>query len=644
MKHFIYTAITFLIFFVVQTLTASAQWEKVIYYKSDFFEQPDRNLLLKSTFIENETYSDWDLTYNRLELTVDPNKLYVIGKVQFLFKSLKDNLNNITIELDNHLTISSITSDNQPCSFTHENGFVQINLLSALNKNETGNFAVNYGGVPTSTGFGSFTQSLHNNIPTIYTLSEPYGAKEWWPCKQSLSDKIDSVDVIVGTPSEYRSASNGILVSDEVSDGKRVCHWKHRYPISTYLVFFSSTQYEVYKDWATLGDGTKVEILNYVYPETLDDAKLNTPYTVDYLEFFSRKFIDYPFKKEKYGHAQFGWGGGMEHQTMTSLCCFYPTLIAHELAHQWFGDFITCANWHEIWLNEGFATYLAGLVFDEFDQGTWEIWKTNVIETIISQPNGSVYVNDITDVDRIFDGRLSYNKGGFVLHMLRGQIGDEAFFNGMKNYLKDPRVTNGFATTDLFRENMELAADTVLNEFFTDWIWGEGHPVYDIEWTYSNQQIKMNVYQQPSSPGGPFFEMKLPVTVTTNGTAKTYWLANTQKEQLFTINSSANPESVIFNKDKWILCEEKDFHTQVKTPCSPGIKIQYNRYEKYLIIEIPDTDKARYSIYDLQGRIVESGIWVKNNPVIPVGSVNPGIYFLTMSTRQNKFNTRFSCY
>jgi aminopeptidase N len=644
MKHFIYNTIALITLILSLSLTTKAQWEEKVYYKSRFFEQPDKQLLLKSTFIENETYQDWDLTYNRLELTIDPNKLYVEGKVLFVFTSKKDNLDKVTFDLVDDLSITSIKTNNQTVSYTRKNGLVTINLPALLKNNEIGNFTVSYKGIPPSTGLGSITQNLHNGIPAIFTLSEPYGAKEWWPCKQSLSDKIDSVDVIVETPSVYHTASNGILVSDIIGSGKRVCHWKHRHPIATYLVFVSSTRYEIYSEWAKLDDGTNIEILNYVYPETLENAKLNTPCTKDYLEFYSRKFIDYPFKNEKYGHAQFGWNGGMEHQTMTSMGLFRPDLIAHELAHQWFGDYITCATWNEIWLNEGFATYMAALVLEEFDTLSWKSWKQGDLNYITSVPDGSVYVNDITNIDRIFDSRLTYEKGAYVLHMLRGQIGDEAFFKGMKNYLTDPRAINGFANTDLFRENIEQAADTTLTEFFTDWILGEGHPVYDIEWTYSNQQIRINVYQHPSTPTGPFFEMKLPVTVKTNNKEETYWLANTQQGQQFTINSPTNPVSVKFNKDYWILCQEDDFHTSVANLNSPELKILYNASEKYITTNIPGAAEANYSIFDLQGRMIKSGVWKKSNPIISIASFNPGIYILNISTPQKKYYSRFGCY
>jgi len=641
-KSIFRSALLFLI--TVQPLTIMAQLKMEPFDKQYLLDRPAKLPALRSAFIENETAGDWDLTYNRLELIVDPNVDYIKGKVLFEFTALVDNLKSITVNLDDSLKVTAISSGNKPLTYSHENGLVQINLLSTLNKEDKDRFTVSYEGIPTKTGLNSFLQTTHKETPVIFTLSEPYGANEWWPCKESLSDKIDSLDVIVEAPSIYRTASNGILVSDSIIALKRFCHWKHRHPISTYLIFFSTTQYEVYSDWATLGDGTKVEILNYIYPETLEIAKLNTPFVADYLEFFSRKFIDYPFKNEKYGHAEFGWNGGMEHQTMSSIGPFVPELLSHELAHQWFGDYITCANWNEIWLNEGFATYMAELVHEEFNPADWQLWKSTMLNYITSLPDGSVYVNDISDVNRIFDSRLTYEKGAYVLHMLRGQMGDEAFFAGMKNYLNDSRAINGFATTAIYRENMERAADTTLTEFFKDWIWGEGHPVYDIEWNYADKEIQIDVYQKPSALNGPFFEMKLPVTITVNGKETIYWLANTQQGQHFSIPSPTLPESVQFNKDYWILCEVKDFHSSVANLQSSVIESFYNASEKLLTTHIPEVEEAPYSIYDLQGRIVKSGIWKRSNPIIQLDQLRPGMYILTPSTTQNTYNSRFICY
>jgi aminopeptidase N len=189
---------------------------------------------------------------------------------------------------------------------------------------------------------------------------------------------------------------------------------------------------------------------------------------------------------------------------------FQKNLIAHELAHQWFGDYITCASWNEIWLNEGFASYLEALTFEEFSPDSWQQWKDYTRKILMSEPDGAVYCNDVDNIDRIFDSRLSYDKGSYVLHMLRGQLGDTPFFDGMRRYLTDPRVTNGLLLPICFVKQ-EKAAGISLAEFFNDWVYGEGYPVYDIQYTYFSDRLEITVNQSPSLTGGPFFEMKLPL-------------------------------------------------------------------------------------------------------------------------------------
>jgi len=207
-------------------------------------------------------------------------------------------------------------------------------------------------------------------------------------------------------------------------------------------VAIAVTNYAEYSDWLELEDGRKIEILNFVYPENLEKAKTETPVTAEMIALYNRLIGEYPFADEKYGHAQFGWGGGMEHQTMSFMYNFGFELVAHELAHQWFGDYITCGSWQDIWLNEGFATYLSGLVYENLLDGYWwpQFKKLNV-ERIVSQPGGSVYVKDTTNIETIFSGRLSYSKGAWILHMLRWTLGDEAFFEGMKSYFIIPSAS-----------------------------------------------------------------------------------------------------------------------------------------------------------------------------------------------------------
>lgn len=626
--------------------TSFAQIPHPHFYKDNFLENPNCNHKhLKSAYIEKEGYANWDLVYNKLNLHIDPAKYYISGQVEFKLVSLVNNLTEISIDLSNSLTANSVIAPSGNLEFTHSNEVLKIQLPEALASNASISFTVDYQGAPTTTGFGSFIQSSHgNNIPSIETLSEPYGAKEWWPCKQSLMDKIDSIDIVVTSPEQYETASNGVLIESSVDNGKRTCHWKHRHPVTTYLVFFTTTTYEKYSHFAELKDGTQVEILNYVFPSSLETAQATTGWTVDLLELYSELFIDYPFKDEKYGHAQFSWGGGMEHQTMSSMGGFSVSLIAHELAHQWFGDYITCGSWHEIWLNEGFATYLTGLYYQYLNPDWWYRWREAIVERVTSEPGGSIYVNDTTSINAIFSSRLSYNKAGYVLHMLRGQLGDEDFFEGMNNYLKDPRAANGYATTAIFRENMEAAADTSLTEFFNDWINGEGHPVYTISCNFSGNLLFADIKQAPSVNGGPLFEMKIPLSIYKNGEREIIWLMNDAEHNTFEKTLEVSPDSVVIDEELWILGEFNNTVSSVPYYKKEELTIIYLPEEQELLLNVPDDIQGNVSIYNMQGKMVRKQIWRQDDNRIKAGGLSTGLYLINYKSDDKQLATRFLVY
>ena len=388
-----------------------------------------RNHQKSALFVESVGYADYDLIYQRLNFNVDPAVNFISGSVYSSVKFLKDNITFVQFDLTDSLAIDSVKCNQVITTFSRSGNKINVNLLMQMAKYSISPIEIYYHGKPPSGGFGSFAVEKHENEPVLWTLSEPYGAMEWWPCKQSLADKIDSLDIYITSPSQYRAASNGKLISDQISGEKRTAHWKHLFPIATYLVGIAVTNYETYSDFLDLSDGSKIEILNYIYPEYLETAKSKSVHVLSIMQFYNSKFIKYPFATEKYGHAQFGWRGGMEHQTMSFMYNLDYELVAHEMAHQWFGDYITLTSWHDIWLNEGFATYLTGLVFENLQDGYWwPIWKNNLVANITSKPDGSVFVADTTDVNRIFNARLTYNKGAYLLQMLRWEMGDDHFF------------------------------------------------------------------------------------------------------------------------------------------------------------------------------------------------------------------------
>ncbi|MBN1984727.1 MAG: hypothetical protein JW761_00420, partial [Prolixibacteraceae bacterium] len=232
-------------------------------------KQEAKQQFLKIEFQEPANYAWYDLIYQRMEWNIDPTEKYIQGEITSYFKSSVSNLSEIEFDLADGLLVDSVVQNGKTVQFVHTQNRIQIALQTALQKAGIDSLTVFYRGVPRDSGFGSFVKSAHEGVPIIWTLSEPYGAMEWWPCKQSLSDKIDSVDIVVATPEFYFTASNGILVSEKTENGQRIMHWKHRFPIATYLVAIAVTNYSRYSDYLELEDGDSIEILNYVFPENL---------------------------------------------------------------------------------------------------------------------------------------------------------------------------------------------------------------------------------------------------------------------------------------------------------------------------------------------------------------------------------------
>ncbi len=317
---------------------------------------------------QNDNTGNYDVKYHRLELNVDPSVSAISGDVTTYFEA-KEAMTEITFDLADNMTVSQVLQRGNTLSYSqNSDDELVITLPITQNQGVLDSLTISYSGNPISSGFDSFEQTTHNGDPVIWTLSEPYGAKGWWPCKQDLIDKIDAIDVYLTTPilnpsnENYVAVSNGLEQSQTIIGTDKVTHFKHTHPIPAYLIAFAVTNYEVYSHEVP-NNGNPFDIVNYVYPESLISAQASTGVTVDIMNIFTDLFEEYPFADEKYGHAQFGWGGGMEHTTVSFMGSFSRSLIAHELAHQWFGNKITCGSWKDIWLNERFCNLFSSVSY-----------------------------------------------------------------------------------------------------------------------------------------------------------------------------------------------------------------------------------------------------------------------------------------
>jgi len=609
-----------------------------------------------------------DIKFHRILLTLDPAVRFITGSVSTYFEPIVENLQSITFDMHDSLHVTAIRYHGQLLTtYTHQNNKLTIPIVGPLitdNRQPStaplDSIIIDYQGIPVEDGMGSFSLSKHDGVPILYTLSEPFGAKDWWPCSQDLNDKIDSVHLVITVPPGNRAAANGILISEQHFDDRSIYQWEHKHPIAAYLIGISITNYAVYSDYVLLDSGDSIQILNYVYPETLADTRAQTPKVIRPFQLYNQWFGLYPFADERYGHAQWNWGGGMEHQTMSFMGSFGYDLMAHELGHQWFGDFITCGSWRDIWLNEGFATYMVGLCY-EHDQGGiyWEPFKRLTINRVINQPGGSVYCYDTTNVDRIFDARLSYSKGAIVLHMLRWEMGDENFFKALNNYLHDPKLANGYATTEDLIRHAEAVADTSFREFFNDWVYGEGYPKYEMVYRLNpNNEVELEISQESSDPSVGFFEMDLPMRLygkgapgelrshsvgvpafagMTSATSVTVVVHHTQNGQVFRFNPGFAVDSVKFDPDRWICTANPVVLNVSEIPYDQQVKIYPNPLTDQLTIQLALPEEGLYiRIYNHKGQLMnESKTSYSYSQIrIPMHSYPKGVYTVEIEGRK----------
>jgi aminopeptidase N len=605
------------------------------------------------TFEASGAGSNIDIKYHRFEWQVDPAVRYIKGAVTTYFTAVSS-MSQITFDLDNVLKVDSVKQRGSNLLFSQlADKTMQITLSQNLNAGVLDSVTVYYQGVPPITGFGSFNQRLRNgNKPEIWTLSEPYGSRDWFPGKSDLIDKIDSIDVIVQCPPQYRVASNGLLVREfMINDTTKLFHWKHRYLIVNYLVAFAVTDYAQYIDKAKLSRGDSMNILNYVYTEKLAESQAGSYKTAHAMRLFDSLFVEYPFKKEKYGHAQCGFGGGQEHQTMSFMGnVFDAGLIAHELAHQWFGDKITCGSWQDIWLNEGFATYLTGLYFQYVEPAFWRSWRTTTLSAATNPISGSVFVDDTTSVNRIFNGALSYNKGARVLHNLRFKLGDSAFFAGIRRYQNDPSVIYGFARTADLKRNLEAVSGQNLTEFFNDYIFGQGYPSFEVNacQTDVSNLLNITVKQTQSHASVSFFETPIQVKLISKRTNRDtlITLNITQNNQFFNIrllSFFAAVDSIVFDPELWLLSKNnkaiatvcgatQEIDNQWVTQLAPNPAVENLTVQ----FKAERAEKITFEIMNELGQIMSktsiNAFTGDNSMTLDVGDLVKGFYLLKCST------------
>ena len=517
-----------------------------------------------------------DVRHYRLQLQLIPDDSGTAGVIKGAVTISGDTtgtVSEVKIDARQNLNIGSVRLDGAPSVFRRNKRQVVVSFPGAVPAGRPFTIVIQYQGPGTVGGPGGgllFTRHGPGALPVIATHSEPFGAPSWWPCIDNPADKA-TAEIEVTVPVGNRAASNGVLDRFQANGDNTVTYfWREDSPLATYLVSVAATNYEMLEDIYTGLDGvTTMPLVFYVYPEHLELAQAKFAVTRQAMEIFAGLFGEYPFIGEKYGMAEFPFGGAMEHQTITGIgsslvgsASSHQATIVHELAHHWWGNLVTMRTWNDIWLNEGFATYSEILFFEQFTGAApGELLARSYDDGVVNGALGGTVTAENPE-DPFDDSGAIYRKGGWVLHMLRHVLGDQRFFDALKQY--GARYAFSNASTADFQAICEGVYGASLDWFFRQWIYAPGRPIYKMSTNISaadangNYTVSLVLKQKQSQeiPGRENGNYIMPVDITlhfADGTSETRVVFNDRRKLRFTITASKEPLSIGLDESHWIL-------------------------------------------------------------------------------------------
>ncbi len=494
-----------------------------------------------------------DVQHYRLDLHINPESQSLRGVVEVRAQLTSDAATELMLDLSQALVVDAVTLNGAPARFTHQDQRIRIATREPQSSGAPLLLVVSYHGAPSGNGF-SF--AMHDGRPAISNYGLPFTARQWWPTKDDPADKADSAEILITVPQPLVAASNGKLAATVANaDGTRTYRWLVQYPIYPDVISVAIGEYTVFEDVYRAANGTTMPLLYYVFAEDEADARRDFSILPAMMRSHVANFGEYPFLREKYGIAAFMTHSFREHQTLPSYSRRLITgdhandaILAHELAHQWFGNSLSVRNWQHVWLNEGFATY-AAMLWQERNEGR-AAYVAALATAAEDDLEGSVFMNDVTDNKRMF-GATTFQKGAWVLHMLRHVMGDERFFAALRAYVAEYSYRN--VTTEDFRAVCEQSYGKPLDWFFQQWIYGASRPTYEVSWTGGEQGAELALTVRQVQPNPSIFTMPIDVQVVTSERSDRLVIWNDRKEQTFSIPVREKPISVAIDPDGWIL-------------------------------------------------------------------------------------------
>jgi aminopeptidase N len=458
------------------------------------------------------------------------------------------------------MTVAGVTSRGAALPYQHSAGRLSITLDSAPAAGERRQFTVKYRGVAAA---GLHIAKNRFGDRTFFSWNWPTLAREWLPTIDHPSDKATS-EFLVTAPAKYQVVANGLLQEEiDLGDGRRMTHWKQSVPIATWLNNIGVARFAS----RHFGTAAGVPLQTWVFPQDRENGILTFEQpTRQAIEFFASHIGPYPY--EKLADVQLaGGGGGMEHASAIfygeNSVTNHPAfgLVSHEIAHQWFGDSVTEKDWDDAWLSEGFATYFASLA-TEFYEGhdaflaAMRRSRTNIFGMEKRTPGVAVVHDNLPEIQ---NGRapvgIVYQKGGWTLHMLRGVIGTEKFWTGIREYYRQYRDSN--ASTDDLRRVMEETSGADLGWFFHQWLYRPGSPVVNGGWKFDPASKKVEIDLTQTQPGEPY-RLPLEIAIAAPGAPPSIQRIDlTAKSQKFEFTADKEPASVELDPNTLVLMDAK---------------------------------------------------------------------------------------
>lgn len=503
-----------------------------------------------------------DILHYDLNFNLYPESKSIAASVVITAK-LKENLENIELNFSDNYKISSITFNDNLINYErNENKIIIKN--EKLYSQDTFYLKIDYSGKPVKIGLNGLIFGEINNKSLVYTMSEPNYASTWFPCNDLPLDKA-MLDIHITNDSSKISVSNGKLISVINQGNRRTFNWKTLYPISTYLICIYSADYVEFGDeYITEDKSDTMKISYYVLPEQIEKAKIDFREHPKMIRVFSELFGEYPFINEKYGIAEFLWYlGAMEHQTITGIPPgmiggkeFYKDVFVHELAHHWWGNAVGPKSWKDIWLNEGFSTYSEALYFEN-------IAGVSALKSTMLGFKQSSYPGTLSEPGKYLFNSTVYNKGAWLLHMLRFEIGDSAFFRSLKNYYEKFRYSS--ASTKDFINICEITSGKNLSIFFNQWLNRNDYITMNYSWEFysagSNQSVGLKIVQEQDE--NSVYSYPLIIQLKFNsGEIKLNRVYVNKKQEIFNFEVDEKPAEVILDPDMWLLAEINEMNSE----------------------------------------------------------------------------------